>query len=70
MHSSSMRTVRCSGRLVGMVSAWGCLPRDSLPRGVCSGCVCRWGGGDYPPLWTEFLTHPCENITLPQQYCI
>ena len=19
-----------------------------------------------PPLWTEFLTHACENITLPQ----
>ena len=19
-----------------------------------------------PPLWTEFLTHTCENITLPQ----
>ena len=22
--------------------------------------------GIAPPLWTEFLTHACENITLPQ----
>ena len=22
-----------------------------------------------PPLWTEFLTHSCENITLPQLCC-
>ena len=21
------------------------------------------------PLWTEFLTHACENITLPQLHC-
>ena len=37
MHSSRMRTVRCSGRL----------------------------GGD-KGVWTEFLTHACENITFPQ----
>ena len=23
----------------------------------------------YSPLWTEFLTHACENITLPQLRC-
>ena len=23
-------------------------------------------GPGTPPLWTEFLTHACENITLPQ----
>ena len=39
MHSSGIRTVRCSGRLGG-----GCTPL---------------------PLWTEFLTHACENITFP-----
>ena len=68
MHSSEMRTVRCSGRLGG--------------RGVCPGeGVCQWGrgGGVCPgegcvclegsytsPLWTEFLTHAYENITFPQ----
>ena len=24
------------------------------------------GTRHHPPLWTEFLTHACENITLPQ----
>ena len=34
----------------------------SLPGGICL------AGGGYPstPLWTEFLTHATENITLPQ----
>ena len=43
MHSSRMRTIRCSGRLRGVclgrclprgVSAWGCLPRGVCPGGV------------------------------------
>ena len=37
--------------------------------GVCpGGCVCQGGGvcPGTPPLWTEFLTHASENITLPQ----
>ena len=47
----------------------------SLPRGcTCpGGCTCSEGvylpGGwlpRYSPLWTEFLTHATENITLPQ----
>ena len=33
----------------------GFLPRGCLPRGVYTS-----------PLWTEFLTHACENITFPQ----
>ena len=39
MHSSRMRTVRCSGRLWG----GGVLPREDLPRGdVClGGCLPR-----------------------------
>ena len=37
MHSSTMRTVRCSGHF-------------GADEGV----------------WTEFLTHACENITFPQ----
>ena len=57
MHSSGIRTIRCSvrgGVSVQGVSAWG---------GLLS------GGGEvhHPcPLWTEFLTHACENITFPQ----
>ena len=53
MHSSRMRTVRCSNRLLGGgedVCAGG-LPRGCLPD---------------TPLWTEFLTNACENITFPQ----
>ena len=51
----------------------GCLPRASAQGGVCPGAVCLEGvclsaGGVYtsPTLWTEFLTHACENITFPQ----
>ena len=47
------------------------------PGGVClpgpgGGCTCLVPGGvpgqalRPPPLWTEFLTHASENITLPQ----
>ena len=54
-----------------------CLPRgDVCPGGVCpggclpGGCVCLGGclpgGCTPPPLWTEFLTHACENITFPK----
>ena len=78
MHSSRMRTVRCSGHRgwgglpMGGVclggSAWGCLPgAGCLPRGSCLGGVypsMQWGR--HPPLWIEFLTHACENITFPQ----
>ena len=57
-----MRTVHCSGCLLG---------------GVCLGVggVCSTGGlsrevsaqeGIHLPLWREFLTHACENITFPQ----
>ena len=39
--------------------------------------ICSWGGvypsmhwgRQPPPLWTEFLTHACENITLAQLRC-
>ena len=46
-----MRTVRCSSPLAG-----GCLPRGVSARGGCTP----------PPLWTEFLTQACENITFPR----
>ena len=70
MHSSRMRTVRCSSRLPGL----------SVQGGVCPGGVCPgWGvvcsggclpqcmlGHTSPPLWTEFLTRACEDITFPK----
>ena len=42
MHSSRMRTIRCSSRLpAGAVFLGGCLPEGCLPRDdVCLGCVC------------------------------
>ena len=54
MHSSMMRTVRCSS----------CLPGGCLPGGVCPGVstqgVSAWGclpqGVYTSPPWTEFLT--------------
>ena len=58
MHSSRMRTVCCSGRLGG----------GGVQEGVCvSGGVCipACNGAD-TPLWTELLTHACENSTFPQ----
>ena len=44
-------------------------------RGVCQGRVSAQEGGvcqgrvsarGVSPMWTEFLTHVCENITFPQ----
>ena len=48
-----------------------CLSRRvSAQEGVCPEVVCLGGGvclGMYISLlWTEFLTHACENITFPQ----
>ena len=57
VHSSRMRTVRCSGHLSGDVYPGGCLPggvsaRGCVPRGVCAqGGVCPGGvcpGGCVP----------------------
>ena len=74
MHSSRMRTVRCSYRLGGCLpggvsSQWGegCLPVGvCLPKGEgvmpCGMYIPRPRVRN-PPLWTEFLTHTCENIT-------
>ena len=65
-----MCTVRCSGYLGrGCVCLGVC-----VQGGVCLGCVCVQKGSVFrgcpgvytSPLWTEFLTHACENITFPQ----
>ena len=64
MHSSRMRTVRCSARLVGVgvcprgVSAWGYLPGGSAYEGVS-------GQGMYTSP-VDRMTDACENITFPQ----
>ena len=51
----------------------GCLAGECLPNGVSAwhGGMSAWGvsawqGCTSPPLWTEFLTQTCENITFPQ----
>ena len=47
------------------ISAWeGRCPEGCLPRGVPVQWVSR--GVYTSPLWTEFLTHACKNITFPQ----
>ena len=57
IHSSRIRTVRCRGRLLGgSVCPGECLPRGCLPKEVCV----------HRPLWTEWLTDRCKNITFPQ----
>ena len=68
-----MHTVRCSGHLRGGVCLGGCLSEE----GVCLRGMSAWGGvsawwvhtpwtrRQMFPLWTEFLTHACENITFP-----
>ena len=67
MHSSRMRTARLLPVSPQHALRWG--------EGVClcSGEVSASGPGGIPacngadtPLWTEFLTHASENITLPQ----
>ena len=75
-----MRTARSSSRLLAWgCLPGGCLPQGELP-GVCLlwGGVCARGwpprgvypsihlGRHPPPLWTEWLTDRCKNITFPQ----
>ena len=52
--------------LLGGLLAWWCLPQcvvGHLPVGGVSAPVHT---GIQLHLWTEFLTHACENITFPQ----
>ena len=60
MHSSRMRTIRCSSHL-----GRGCLPRRvSACQGVSAQGVSAWHEGCTPP--PRGQTDTCENITFPQ----
>ena len=51
----------------GVPGSGGCLFQGGVPGP--GGCTWSQGGtwsGTPSPLWTEFLTHASENITLPQ----
>ena len=67
-----MRTVRCSGCLLGGgVCPGGVCPGGCLPRGVSAGgvsvgsCIPACTEAD-TPLWTEWPTDRCKNTTFPQ----
>ena len=71
MHSSRMRTVRCSSRLL-----WGVCPGGVSAQGVSTQGVSDWGGmsargclPDTPPPPVDRMADACENITLPQLRC-
>ena len=66
MHSSRMRTARSSIRRGGLHQAHP--PEADTPLGADTPPSRHPPGADTPPtpLWTEFLTHAYENITLPQ----
>ena len=92
MHSSRMRTVRCSGRLFCHACPLPCTPpvmhtpppctslphippQPHTPPAMHAPLQCPslphtppaiHAPTMYTPLWTEFLTHACENITFPQ----
>ena len=62
IQSSRMRTVRCSGRRGGALSAReGVCPRGVSAQGVC---LPPMHAGIHPPV--NRITDACENITLPQ----
>ena len=73
MHSSRMRT----SHLLPVSPSMHCAEGGSGRWGGCLLVVWGWWGfipacnrADPPtPLWTEFLTHASENITLPQLHC-
>ena len=57
----------------GVCPLGGCLPRGSHQKGVSAqrgclprGCIPACTEADPPPLWTEWLTDRCKNITFPQ----
>ena len=73
MHSSRMRTVRCSGRRGG--GGGGCLPSGVVCIPACTGqggCLTRWVFAQCTLGYTSpvnRMTDACENITLSQLRC-
>ena len=65
MHSSRMRTVRCSGSLLPRTPPatrpLPCMPPTMQPPPATHAPLHH-----ARPPWTEFVTHACENITFPQ----
>ena len=61
------------GVLLGPRGGGGGLPGPGGVSAWSGGVVSAWSrGGGVPetyPLWTEFLPHACENITLAQLRC-
>ena len=60
MHSSRMRPTRCNCRFSCHAHPLPCMPPPPCTTS-CHACC--------PPPRTEFLTHACENIILPQLHC-
>ena len=58
MHSSMMRAARL---LTVFCSIGGVYPGGVYPGGCLPHCMLG-----YTPMWTEFLTHTCENINFPR----
>ena len=81
MHTARLLTVspsmHCAGGRGLHNQGWSALQGGGLPcrggglpcQGGCllaRGVVSQYALRQTPPLWTEFLTHATENITLPQ----
>ena len=69
MHSSRNAAMAVGGKVVSAqggdspgVVCLGGVSQQALGRGVSVSVH----AGIHVPLWTEFLTHACENITFPQ----
>ena len=61
-----MRTARSSSRPGGLHPPAQASPRTRHPPDQAPPRPGTPPGPDPVPPWTEFLTHTCENITLPQ----
>ena len=75
IHSNRMLTVRCRGRLSchahphTLHHACPLSRRMSPPPFAMHTPLCHTRPPPFTmhtPMWTEFLKHPCENITFPQ----
>ena len=67
MHSSRMRTVRSSSRLLGggICPREGGLPKGGVCPGGCVSCIPVCNGANTPPP-VDRMTDRCKNITFPK----